>query len=77
MDEYAEASETISQFNLVPASTGASWLDDQTRADCHEKAIILKIFSSGKLGNMVRKIIGVVKRTAGSKSFQTISWRLE
>ena len=41
------------------------------------KSNYFKISSSGKLGNMVRKIIGVVKKTAGSKSFQIISWRLE
>jgi general secretion pathway protein K len=41
------------------------------------KSNYFKISSSGKLGNMVRKIIGVVKKTVGSKSFQIISWRLE
>jgi type II secretory pathway component PulK len=41
------------------------------------KSNYFKILSSGKLGNMDRRIVGVVKKTAGSKPFQIISWRLE
>jgi general secretion pathway protein K len=36
-----------------------------------------KISSSGKLNNMVRKIIGVVKKSAERKAYQIISWRQE
>ena len=41
------------------------------------KSNYFKISSSGKLDNMVRKIIGVVNRPVGSKSFKIVSWRLE
>jgi general secretion pathway protein K len=41
------------------------------------KSNYFKVSSSGKLHNMERKVIGVVKRSADRKSFQVISWRHE
>jgi general secretion pathway protein K len=41
------------------------------------KSSYFKISSSGKLNNMARQISGVVKISAGLKSFQVLSWRLD
>jgi general secretion pathway protein K len=41
------------------------------------KSSYFKISSSGKLGNMIRTITGVVNKSMGSKSFKVVGWRLE
>jgi hypothetical protein len=78
MDEYRRTPGNdltgLTWYQKVPGLAGVT-IKPQLIAK--ENSTYFKIFSSGKLGNMDRRVVGVVKKTAGSKPFQIMSWRLE